>query len=166
MTSVLRLLELQCREVGTSTCWMVVQCMCTQNNDTARVSNMRGICLFICRKGSVKEIRTSALAIGGGAQSELLSCKRFYLQAQQHLVRSIPRRPNRRYHYRRPQRDKSNVTGNRSMGTNCVLKITRHLYCKEEDSAGIDPATRAHHALPMYVLTTKLCTSCEEVAGF
>ena len=34
VTSILRLLELQCREVGTSTCWMVVQCMCTQNNDT------------------------------------------------------------------------------------------------------------------------------------
>ena len=99
--------------------------------EPARVSDMRGICLFICRKGSVKEIRTSALAIGGGAQSELQSCKRFHLQAQQHLVWSIPRRPNRRHHYRRPQREKSHVTEKRSLGTTAFGGITQRLYCSQ-----------------------------------
>ena len=59
------MLELQCRDGGTSTYWMVVQCMCIQNNDKTRhwkASLLFLSCFFLvsvstdpkCRIGSLE----------------------------------------------------------------------------------------------------------------
>ena len=43
------MLGLQCRDGGTSTCWMVVQCMCIQNNDNLASASTASLLLLVSR---------------------------------------------------------------------------------------------------------------------